>query len=230
MKNKLLLSFLALTLSATIFTACGSTANTPPSDASVDETAETEEKAEPKEEKASGDDAKPEAAEDESTITPPVIKDEEEYKDVIAGLSKGQWYAFVTTQGDHDAMLVTNGTFDNQDGTMAAIDAKVYYLDKDGNPVECGEVVSSSTSFPIKFTERYIYAGGNHEVTKTAIDPENVKLVVSEQCVEEFNKNGKATYQYTKDGEEIKVDNDGRLRGLFDEAEKALVVNFIEVE
>ena len=114
-----------------------------------------------------------------STIVSPYEADMKLYKSVIDALPEGAFYAFADMNENHDALLVAENTYaDPEDGTLLAIAAKVYGLDKDGNIKEYGTVESGGTANPLMTKDHHLYYGGHHYMSKASIDESASKLVV----------------------------------------------------
>ncbi len=156
-------------------------------------------------------------------------QDEDAYSSVIKDLKKGEAYAFAAV-GDTDALLVTDYTFDNMDGNLAAIEADVYVLDKDGKPVKCGTLKSGSTSCPLTVSDDYIFTAGGKYVAKNYIEDGEIKVYESSSFTVKDEDKIEYFYRSPEDTEEKPVDNgdeDTRLRAEYG---KAIVVGFKVVE
>ena len=156
----------------------------------------------------------------------------ETFDSIIGSLEPGQAYAFAEIDADNDVLLITNGTYDNRDGNMAAIDAIIYGYGADQKIMEYGQVMSEGTAYPLAQKDGYIYFGGGHHVGKEYIDESVSSIITKEDASETFDNNGKATYYYFSldpkyEGE---VADDTNLFRLFDEYSKATIINFTIVE
>jgi len=117
------------------------------------------------------------------------------FTQIVDKLADGAGYVNAQV-GDADVLLVTSGTFDNGDGSMAAIDAEIFaYVD--GVPAYLGYVTSGGTAYPVAVKDGILYTGGNHFVRKSNII--NNELVLMEESSETFDTDGNATYHYNSD-------------------------------
>lgn len=150
------------------------------------------------------------------------------YDSVIAGLSEGQYYGFAAAGETCDLLLVTDGVFDNGDGTMAAIDATVYGIDAEGNVIELGSVSSAGTAYPIAVVDDCLISGSNHTMMMEYYSA-NGSMMTKLYASENFDDEGNATYSvFDLDAEyEGPVDDDSRLMEMFDKYSQASVINFI---
>lgn len=163
-------------------------------------------------------------------VQAPVLADEEAYAEIISALPKGQFYAFADIDAKNDALLVTENTFEMEDGVKAAIDAKIYGLGDDGEIIEYGEVFSEGTAYPLSVYEGCLMFGGNHHVGMEYI--ENGCMVTKEDADEVFDEKGNAKYFYFSldDKFEGEVENNEKLTALYDKYADAVVIDFTEVE
>ena len=149
-------------------------------------------------------------------VETPFITDLEKYDSVISKLTKNQYYAFAEIGEDYDALLVADGVYDNGDGNMAAIDAKVYGFGNDGKLYEAGSVWSDGTAYPLAVYDKSIMFGGNHRMTMACVRDGSV--IIEKEAYEEFDEQGNATYRYHEgDIDNIKeVEDDSILVEMYD--------------
>ncbi len=125
-------------------------------------------------------------------------------------LSDGMGYANVTI-GETDVLLVSSGTFDDLNGSKAAIDATVFMYDNE-KPVEVGKLACGGTAYPLSMKDNALYVGSNHWMAKVTID--QGKLSVIDKTVLEFDKDGnESVYRMTG-------------ADLFADLENTKVINF----
>lgn len=167
-----------------------------------------------------------EVAEEEETVATPFLEDLEKYDKIISKLTKDQYYAFAGIGEDYDALLVTDGVYDNGDGNMAAIDAKVYGIGSNGRIYEAGSVWSDGTAYPIAVYENSIMFGGNHSMTMACV--RDASVIIEREAYEEFDEQGNATYKYNEgDIDNIQtLEDDSVLKEMYDIYSKATVINF----
>ena len=117
------------------------------------------------------------------------------FTQIVDKLTDGSGYTNAQVDGT-DVLLVASGTFDNGGGSMAAIDAEVFFY-KDGAPAYMGYVASGGTSYPVAVKDGKLYTAGNHFARKSAVM--NDKIVSMEEAWETFDGNGTVTYLYRSD-------------------------------
>lgn len=164
----------------------------------------------------------------EEGVNPPFLADLETYDSIISGLSKDQYYAFAAVGDNADVLLVTDGVYDNGDGTMAAIDAKVYGVGNNGEVYEAGSIWSDGTAYPLSVYEDMLMFGGNHRVTMAKVIDGSV--VIQKEADEVFDEQGNATYSVS-DGniDNIQeVEDDSVLKEMYEMYGNATVINFFQ--
>lgn len=164
---------------------------------------------------------------EEENVSSPFLADLEKYDSIISELTNEQYYAFAGIGEDYDVLLVADGVFDNGDGNMAAIDAKVYGIDN-GQIYEAGSVWSDGTAYPLATYENSIMFGGNHNMKMACV--RNAAVIIEREAFEEFDEQGNATYTYDDgDIDDIKtVEDDSVLSEMFEKYESATVINFFK--
>lgn len=202
MRKKVLATIVAVTMMTSLFSGCADAGNAA---AAVTPENEAEE------------------------VTEPFTNASELYADIIDTLTDKQWYAFAEISPDTDVLLVTEYTYDNLDGNMAAIDSTIYAPDKDGKVIEYSTVQAAGTSYPLKVYEGCLYVCTGHCVNKLYIDTKNGAVMTKEYAEEVFDESGNSTYYYMSldDESEGEDPDNARLKKLFDEFNnKATVINF----
>lgn len=164
------------------------------------------------------------------------------YDEVLSYLTDDMSYAYVDIMGSDEPVLLINceGTYDNGDGNMAAIEAFPYLKRADGTVI-CGSVISSSgTAYPISVSDDgQIFSGGNHDINVYAITTENgdPAIMMMAYLYEEFDEEGNATYGgfvrdknvlNGNDGENIAEDDSETLLYYYELYNKTKVINFIK--
>lgn len=165
----------------------------------------------------------------EEAVESPFLANLERYDKIISTLTKEQYYAFASV-GDDDVLLVADGAYDNLDGNMATIDARVYAFGNDGGLYEAGNVWSNGTAYPLAVYENYIMFGGNHNMAMATVKDGSVVIV--REAYEEFDSQGNATYTYN-DGDidnVIEVEDDSVLAEMYEKYAQATVINFTQGE
>lgn len=161
-------------------------------------------------------------------VTSPFQADLEKYDSIISTLTSDQYYAFAGVGEDYDVLLVTDGVYDFGDGTMAAIDAKVYGIDSNGKIYESGSVWSNGTAYPIAVYEDVLMFGGNHSMAMANVI--DASVIIQREAYEEFDEQGNATY-YLNEGniDDIKIlDDDSALKEMYEAYAEAVVINFFQ--
>ncbi len=166
----------------------------------------------------------------EETVTTPFLDDLEKYDSIISTLTTEQYYAFAPIGEDYDALLVTDGVYDNGDGNMAAIDAKVYGFGSNGVIYEAGSVWSDGTAYPLAVYENSIMFGGNHHMSMACVRDGSV--IIEKEADEVFDEQGNATYSYNEGNiDDIReVEDNSILTEMYKTYEKAIVINFFKGE
>lgn len=149
----------------------------------------------------------------------------EAYASVLSELTEGQAYAYIETEeGKLPALLVTDATYESEEGVNAAIYCDVYYA-WDKKPEKLVHLAADGTGYPICYDETGIYRAGLHSVSKYIIDFEINDIVLIEHVEEIFDEAGNVTYLPWKDGEE-NVDAVALLEKLREEYGAATIINF----
>lgn len=129
-------------------------------------------------------------------------------------LTSGMGYANETICGN-DVLLVSSGTYDNLEGSNAAIDS-IVYIYKDGVPYEIGKVASGGTAYPVTVKDGYLYTGSNHWICKYAIADD--KLMIMEHVAIVYDSEGNGTYYYdSEDGGDYSDFDNTEAEKIYDE-------------
>lgn len=171
---------------------------------------------------------------EESNINSPVIAAQEQYASIISELKPGQAYGFAAISPVFDALLVSeDGAYEyDEDGTMGAINVKVYGLDKDGNVIEYGEANSGGTAYPMAVYDGCLMICNNARTMMEYIDDETGSMITKKVVEVSYDKDGKATYSYMDATTETDgtTEDDTMMKEMYDLYDKATVVNFTVVE
>lgn len=171
---------------------------------------------------------------DENNIKPPVLAAKEQYDSIISELKPGQAYAFADICPSCDVLLVSeDGAYDfDGNGFMAAINAKIYAPDKDGKVIEYGTVFSSSTATPLAVYDGNLMSCTHERVMMEFIDDKTGSMTTKKCAEMVYDEDGNVSYGYMDydtrtDGS---VDDDSKMKELYELYDKATVVNFTVVE
>lgn len=125
---------------------------------------------------------------------------------------------------------MTDGTYDNGDGTMATIYADVFAYGEDGRIIKYGEIASGGTAYPLSISATYLYLVGNHHVTKLYVDEAYSAFITTEDAVEIFDTDANASYYYylQEEGFAGKVQDNNKLMNLFEELNDVQVIGFTQ--
>ncbi len=163
------------------------------------------------------------------------------YEEVISYLEAGQAYTYVDVLGsDELVLLVTEATYDNQDGKNDAVSISAYVYIQNENGVTCSSMVASEdTAYPIAVKDGLLYTAGNHIVEADCISQETHAVMVKAYISEDYDENGTAHYtgfirsgnQVYEDGKEVDdADEDHQYQALRDEYANAEIINFTVVQ
>lgn len=140
MKSKRMKALLFMSM-AVLATACGKEeVNTAESQTQITEEASTEALQTQTSEEITGEAFMP-----NGFIEEKAQKNEfDSYEEVIGYLEAGQAYTYVDVLGSEEPiLLVTEGTYDNQDGKNDAVSISAYVYLEDENGVSCGSMIAS---------------------------------------------------------------------------------------
>ena len=171
---------------------------------------------------------------EESNINPPVLAAQEQYDSIISELNSGQAYGYADICPSFDVLLVSeDGAFDyDGNGSMGAINVKVYGLDKDGKVIEYGEANSGGTAYPLAVYDGCLMICNNERTMMEYIDDKAFSMI-TKKCVEvSYDEDGNATYSYMDADTQTEgtADDDSMMQEMYDMYSKATVINFTVVE
>ena len=176
MKSKRMKALLFMSM-AVLATACGKEeVNTAESQAQITEEASTEALQTQISEEITGEAFMP-----NGFIEEKAQKNEfDSYEEVIGYLEAGQAYTYVDVLGSEEPiLLITEGTYDNQDGKNDAVSISAYVYLEDENGVSCGSMIASEgTAYPIAVKDGLLYTAGGHMIEADCISQETHALMV----------------------------------------------------
>ncbi len=157
------------------------------------------------------------------------------FDELISYLKGDNGYTYFELEGyDGKLLAVTEGTFDDQDGHNAAMEA-TFYGEKDGQIRFFGNAFSGGTAYPIRCDGTLVYNAGNHEYNSQFMNPEGDALMVKDYIYENFDENGTASYSGfqretnssdTKDIPSDPKEAEKLFESLINEMEKKEVMDF----
>ena len=170
------------------------------------------------------------------------------YDEIISCLQPGEAYAYVDVYGgDEPVLMITDYTYDNLDGNMAAIEASPYIKLSDGKYAFGGLLFTQGTATPIAVSDDgMIYLADHHEVTVECLGENGTDVkgfMVMKYVYETFEDLDDGTVATTyggfvrdkntvvdNDGVEVAEDNGDELAKAFEEYAACKPVNFTVVE
>lgn len=171
--------------------------------------------------------------EEGSNINPPVLDAMEKYDSIISQLQPGQAYGFVDICSAFDVLLVSeDGAYDCGDGTMGALNVKVYGLDADGNVMEYGVASSGHTAYPLAVYDGCLMICNNSRTMMEYIDADALSMI-TKKCVEVLNDaDGNVSYSFMDSDTQTDgvTDSDSMMQEMYDMYSNATVINFTVVE
>lgn len=209
MKKNILVKTLLVALTVSVLAACG---QKPAAEGTVSESTVVEE---------------------ESNINPPVLAAMEKYDSVISKLQPGQAYGFADICTAFDVLLVSeDGAYDVGDGTMGAVNAKIYGLDADGNVMEYGEANSGHTAYPLAVYDGCLMTCNNSRTMMEYINADALSMI-TKKCVEiSYDENEKASYSFMDADTQTDgvTEDDSMMKEMYDMYNNATVISFTVVE
>lgn len=153
----------------------------------------------------------------------------ERFSPVTDTLSAGKHFALVDLGGNEEALLLTDYVYDDLEGHMATILARVYATDKDGNVVDCGRVMSQGTAYPLAVRDGYLFTAGHRFIRKHTLRDSGGKLAEAGDMLEVLDTLGEPL-RYIIDGDMVCLPGDSLVRAAFDEWAGAEVLSFCPVK
>lgn len=168
------------------------------------------------------------------------------YDEIIDSLKEGEAYALVDIKGyDGQVLLITDYTYDNLDGNMAAIEATPYTVKSDGRVTADSMFVAGGTANPIAIdNDGVVYLGTHTTMTKECYGTNGTDdvgvMILADVYIDEFDDNGDPSKVggfirtentvVDNDGEDIASDNVAVFGDMYEEYAKANIVNFTVVK
>lgn len=149
----------------------------------------------------------------------------ERFSTVTDTLSAGKNFAMVDLGGEEEALLVTDYVYDDLKGHMATINAHVYATDQKGNVIDCGEVFSQGTAYPLAVKDSCLFTAGHRFIQKHTFRNGNGKMIESGNLLEVLDSLGEPLH-YVIDGDMICLPGDSLVRAAYDEWASADVISF----
>lgn len=129
---------------------------------------------------------------------------ENPYGPTIAGLGDDDAYAFLVMEYPYNVLLVSDMLYDTGTEKQAAIVCDVYYF-TGGEVKNLGTVSSGGTTYPIQFTQEYIFIASGHSIEQYVISDKDGTLNLKKGIYEIFDENGNASYTCVQNGRETQV-------------------------
>lgn len=149
----------------------------------------------------------------------------ERYASVTDTLSAGKYFAMVDLGGVEEALLVTDYVYDDLEGHMATINAHVYAADVNGKVVDCGEVYSQGTAYPLAVKDSCLFTAGHRFIQKHTFRNGNGKMTEAGDMLEVLDSLGEPLH-YVIDGDMVCLPGDSLVRAAYDEWAAAEVLSF----
>ncbi len=132
--------------------------------------------------------------------------------------------------GDDNLLLVTSGTWDNQDGNNAAMDA-ILYVYTDGVPTELGKVCSQGTAYPLTMSGQYLFVAGHQWICKYTVAEGQLQIMemASVEWAEGEGDVDKYFYESADGGDYTNMtqeETEKIYNQLYDEMAAGEVINF----
>lgn len=157
------------------------------------------------------------------------------FDEMIAQIEGDEAYAYVDLEGiDGQVLAITDGTYDNLDGNLAAIAAYFYAQQEDGTVRNIGNAFSFGTAYPISCDGKKIYSGGNHSYEELAICPETQSLIVTKSIVQIYDEEGNDSYEgfyresadFDAEDKDIDIKSEEEFFACFDDYLSSPVIGF----
>lgn len=150
------------------------------------------------------------------------------FSPVTDTLSAGRHFALADLGGEEEALLVTDYVYDDLEGHMATIMARVYATDPEGNVVDCGSVISQGTAYPLAVKDGCLFTAGHRFIHKYTLGYGGGELEEAGDMLEVLDSLGEPL-RYVIDGDMVCNPGDSIVRAAFDEWAGAEVLSFSPV-
>lgn len=147
----------------------------------------------------------------------------ERFSPVTDTLSVGKHFALVDLGGVEEALLVTDYVYEDFEGHLATINAHVYATDTNGNVVDCGEVFSQGTAYPLAVKDHCLFTAGHRFIQKYTF--RNGKMIEAGDLLEVLDSLGEPLH-YVIDSDMVCLPGDRLVEAAYDEWAAAEVLSF----
>lgn len=158
----------------------------------------------------------------------PGVSVPERFSSVTDTLSAGKHFAMADLGGEEEVLLVTDYVYDDLEGHLAAINAHVYATDPDGNVVDCGEVFSQGTAYPLAVKDSCLFTAGHRFIQKHTFRNGNGKMIEAGDLLEVLDSLGEPLH-YVIDGDMVCLPGDSLVQAAYDAWASAEVLSFSPV-
>lgn len=149
----------------------------------------------------------------------------ERFSSVTDTLSAGKHFALVDLGWKDEALLITDYVYDDLEGHMATINAHVYAADSDGKVVDCGEVFSQGTAYPLAVKDSCLYTAGHRFIRKHTLKYGSGKMDSAGDLLEELDSLGEPL-RYIIDDDIVCLPGDSLVKAYYDEWAAADILSF----
>lgn len=227
MRSKVIALLLSTSLTAALLSGCQSSSTNTPKDAGSEDLQSSNDPASASSDTA--DASKADTTKESNDEGGGESTSLSSYEDLIESLHTGQSYTYAPICEGEDALLVTNGTYDDLEGHMASFDAAVYILGSDNTVHKVTTVQTGGTAYPLAITsDNKLITISNHSIQIAHIDKSSGKFVIEKESVAVFDAAGEPTYHnYSGDGAESEITSDSSyMDSLYDEYSEYEILNF----
>ena len=151
----------------------------------------------------------------------------ERFSSVTDTLSAGKHFALADLGSETQALLVTDCVYDDLEGHMATIMARVYAACPDGSVADCGGVVSQGTSYPLAVKNGCLFTAGHRFIHKYSV-VDGGKLAKVGGILEVLDSLGEPLH-YVIDGDMVCLPGDSHVEAAYDEWSGAEILSFSPV-
>lgn len=149
------------------------------------------------------------------------------FTQIVDKLEAGKGYANVRI-GDTDALLVSDGTYENEPGEITAIDAGIFIY-KDDAPSYLATVTAAGTAYPLAVKDDVLYVAGGHFISAYIID--TASFVTLEEGYITFSDDGSETYYYKTCNSQFEDYDENTAKDRFDALRNEMAdAEFIEFQ
>ena len=149
----------------------------------------------------------------------------ERFSSVTDTLSSGKHFTMVNLGGKEQALLITDYVYDDLEGHLATINAHVYATDSHGNVIDCGEVFSQGTAYPLAVKDSCLFTSGHRFIQKHTLRNGNGKMIEAGDLLEVLDSYGEPLH-YVIDGDMVCLPGDSLVLAAYNELAAAEVLSF----